>query len=83
MYLKSSFVFFELHVLHVTENILLKALKEYSKAEFAELEYPQYLLGFGEGRHKLDEDCNIYLLPSINVAHFPQNFRTLFLRIYL
>ena len=68
MCLKSTVIFSELHVQRLTENMRLKALKEDPNAETAALKYPEYLLGVGGGRLKLDEDSNIYLTLSINVV---------------
>ncbi len=64
---KSSVIFIELHVQRLTGNMRIKALKEDLNAETAATEYPEYLLGVGEGRLKLDGDSNINLPPSINV----------------
>ncbi len=50
MCLKSSIVFSELKVLHLTENMRLKALKDYPRAEPAALEYPEFFLRVGEGQ---------------------------------
>ncbi len=55
MCLKPLFIFSELHVLGIIENMQLKALKEDPNAEPAALENPEYLLSVGEARYKLDE----------------------------
>ena len=46
----------------------LKPRKEDTNAEPAALKYPEYLLGVGNGRHKLDEDSYIHLPTFINVV---------------
>ena len=45
--LKSSFIFSELHVLQLTQNMRLKALTDDPNSEKAALEYPKCLLGVG------------------------------------
>ncbi len=71
MCLKSSFIFSELRVLHLTENMRLKALKNDTNAKLAGLEYPEYLLRIGEGRQKKDENNCIDLPISVTVVQSP------------
>ncbi len=66
--LKSSFILFELHILHLTENVRPKSLKENANAELAALQYLEYLLGVNKGRRKSDEDSKVHLSSSIYVV---------------
>ena len=71
MCLKSSWIFSELRVLHLTENMRLKALKEDPNAELAALEYSEYLLRIGEGRQDRDQNNCIHLPVSVTVVQSP------------
>ncbi len=67
MCLKSSFIFSELHVLHLTANMFLRALKDNSNAEPAALQSPEYLSGVGEGRHwRYQFSVCVYFAMTIN-----------------
>ena len=68
MSLKSSFIFQELRVMHLTENMRLQALKEDPNADHEALQYPDYLLRIGEGRQRKDEKSYIDLPKSITVV---------------
>ncbi len=71
MCLKSSCIFPELRIIHFTENMRLKALKEDPNAKLAALEYLEYLLRIGEGWQDQDQNSYIHLLVSVTVVQSP------------
>ena len=66
--LKSSFIFYELYILQLTQKMRLKALIDHPNSEKVGLEYPKYLLGTGKATHEHDEDFSIYLPSSISIV---------------
>ena len=66
--LKSSPIFKDLKLLHLTENMQLQSQTDDPNADEGALNYPNYLLEIGEGKLKVDNGSQIDLTPSRNVV---------------
>ncbi len=64
--LKSSPIFEDLNLLHLTENMRLQSLTKGPNADKDVFNYPDYLLEVGEEKFKHNNESEIDLNPSIN-----------------